>query len=407
MWPRNIPQISNFAEGVLVMNKPARKLLVTTVIAVGTLYAGAWRAEADFIQTNLVSDIPGLAAITEPGLHNPWGISHTATSPIWVSNQGTNTTNLFAVTSGNDVMKVAPLNTDGNIVIPTTASGPQGPTGQVANTNTASFQLTPGDATTSAHFIFANLNGTISAWASGQAATIKVTTPGTSYTGLAINQAQTRVYAASATGISVFDSNFNPVTLGGAFQTPQQAAGLVPFNVQTLGGKLYVTYAPAGRSAQTTAIPGQGAVGIFDENGVFLGMAAVGAPLAAPWGITLAPASFGAFANDLLVGNFSFVASEINAFDPLTGAFRGTIPVDVGLNNTPGGLWSLGFGTGGSNGSPNTLFFTDGINGEMDGLFGAFNVNVPGPIAGAGLPGLIFACGALLTLARRRRQKTA
>src|SRR5438105_12942875 len=101
-----------------------------------------------------------------------------------------------------------------------------------------------------------------------------------------------------------------------------------------------------------------GAVAVFDENGIFQRMAAVGAPLAAPWGSTLAPASFGPFANDLLVGNFSFVASEINAFDPITGTFEGTIPINVG-SNTPGGLWALGFGTGGSNGSPNTLFFTD------------------------------------------------
>jgi uncharacterized protein (TIGR03118 family) len=345
-----------------------------SVLASNTVRAGP------YAQTDLVSDIAGLATITDPSLVNPWGVSHISTSPFWTSDQGTNTSTLYAVTGSTNVSKI-PL----NVAIPT-ASGPQGPTGQVSNTNAASFQLSSGR---SALFIFADLNGTISGWAGGTTSIIAATTPGALYTGLAINQAQTRLYAANGAGtVDVFDSSFALLTLPGAFTDPNLPSGYVPFNVQDIGGKVYVTEAPAGHAAQSAAAAGSGIVDIFDENGVFQQRLVTGGRLAAPWGIALAPAGFGPFSGDLLVGNFSYVDSAINAFNPLTGAFLGTIPVDVGSGNTAGGLWSLDFGTGGNNGSPTTLYITDWIGGESHGLFAAITA-VPEPstlvLLGAGL----------------------
>jgi uncharacterized protein (TIGR03118 family) len=125
------------------------------------------------------------------------------------------------------------------------------------------------------------------------------------------------------------------------------------------------------------------------------------AGLASPWGITIAPASFGPFGNDLLVGNFSYGHSSITALDPITLAFLGSIMIDVGSGNTPGGLWSLDFGVGGNNGDPNTLYFTDGIDGETHGLFGAIN---PVPLPAA-LPLFATGLGALGLLGWRRKRK--
>jgi len=391
------------------MNKSPllERCLVTTAIAVSALCAGAWRAEADsYFQTNLVSDIAGLATITDSSLVNPLCLSHLPTSPVWTSNQGTNTATLYAVTGTTTVTK-NPL----TVTIPTTASGPQGPTGQVANTNPSAFIV----GTAPARFIFANLNGSISAWNGvGTTATVAVpATPGTVYTGLTINQAQNQLYAVNNAGnsINVFNSSFAPVSLGAsAFATPTaiSALGLVPFNARDINGNVYVTYALAGRPAQISAAQGAGAVAVFNESGALVRTmttpaAIAAAGLAAPWGITLAPASFGPFGNDLLVGNFSYGHSSITALDPITLAFLGSIMIDVGSGNTPGGLWSLDFGVGGNNGDPNTLYFTDGIDGETHGLFGAIN---PVPIPGA-LP--LFASGVLglWALGRKRKAQTA
>jgi len=332
--------------------------------AYGTLY----------VQTNLVSDMDGLAAFRDPALKNPWGMSFSGTSPFWISDQGTNLSTLYRDIGG--VVTKVPL----QVSIPTTPSGPQGPTGQVFNSTTG-FSLSNGTAAT---FLFANLNGTISGWNGGLGTTAEVvaTTIGAVYTGLAISDgpAGPRLYAANGLGnrIDVFDSNFAPVNLGADAFTDSSLTGLVPFNVQNIGGEIYVTYALPGRNAQIAAQEGSGAVAVYDAHGGLLRTLISGAsPLASPWGITLAPASFGMFGGDLLVGNFSFIESEINAFDPLTGQFVGTIPVSAGLGNTPGGLWALAFGNGVS-GSADTLFFTSGINGEADGLFAAISA-VPEP----------------------------
>ena len=380
------------------------------VIAGGAIAASASRAEAAaYTQTDLVSDLSGLAKITDPSLINPWGLSHSSTSPFWISDQGTNLTNLWMVTGPTTVMKVTGVNPPtGNITIPPGGVGAVGPTGQVNNGNTASFLIpvTDGGDGNSAHFIFANLNGTISAWDMGATSHIVATTPGAVYTGLAINQTQTMLYAANDAGagsVDVFNSTFGRVTTPGAFATPSAVAALnlVPFNVRDIGGKVYVEYAPSGRANQQNAALGQGAVVVFDENGNFIQTLALGSRLAAPWGIALAPTiDWGPFTGDLLVGNFSYLNSEIDAYDPITGAFEGTIPIDPGAGQTAGGLWALDFGIGGSNGDPFTLYVTDGIDGETHGLFAAISA-VPEPTSLA----LLAAALGLVAVRRTRSRR--
>lgn len=369
--------------------QPSQSLqkFVLALTVAGSLIAITGHARANaYVQTDLVSDIPGLATITDPQLANPWGVAFSATGPFWVSDQGTNSSTLYSVTGSTTVSKVN-INPSGFVAIPTTPGGPQGPTGQIANSNASSFLVGNGGNGAAARFIFDNLNGTISAWDAGTTSFVQATTPGAVYTGLAVNGAQTMLYAANGAGsggINVFNSAFAPVTAAGGFVDPNLPAGLVPFNIEDIGGKVYVTYAPSGRANQIDATAGDGVVDIFDENGNLLQRLITGSQLAAPWGLALAPSSFGEFGGDLLVGNFSFAASEINAFDPTTGAFLGSIGIDDG-GNAPGGLWALAFGNGGTGGSPNTLYVTDGLNGEANGLFAAITVPEPSSFALLGL----------------------
>jgi uncharacterized protein (TIGR03118 family) len=236
---------------------------------------------------------------------------------------------------------------------------------------------------TSARFIFDNLNGSISGW-NGVGTTAAVTVPsaaGTIYTGLAFNTAggANYLYAANSLGsINVFDStwaNVSGTTFAGKFVDPNAQAGFVPFNIQSVGANVYVTYAQLGPGG--SPMPG-GYVDIFDANGNFIRRATLNGPLFAPWGLTIAPANFGSFSNDLLIGNFG--NGEILAYDPLTGTFLGTINGDNGQPIVNERLWALATRTGGTNDDLNAVYFTAGIGGEQHGLFGKLDVSaVPEP----------------------------
>jgi uncharacterized protein (TIGR03118 family) len=385
--------------------------VLLSAVGLGALCAGAGTAQAQFQQNNLVSNISGLATTTDSSLVNPWGVSFANGSPIWISDQATQTTPLFAVTGSTGVGN-APLFT---VNVP--PAGASGPTGQVANaaalagSSGAGFDIstTSGGNGKPADFIFANLNGSIAAWNGNPVLTQALTqtsVAGASFTGLAINSTDTELFAANDAGgtIDAFNNNFQ-LTSTNAFVAPTavSAKGLVPFNVTDLGGNVFVTYAPSGHTAQTMATGGQGAVVEFNQTTGAVENTIMNNALASPWGVAMAPMSFGKFGGDLLVGNFSFepgVADVINAFNPVTDALVGSIDVNPGAGNTPGGLWSIVFGGSGSDGTPNTLFFTDGINGEKDGLFGSFTA-VPEPSTWAMM---LAGFGGLALLAVRRRR---
>jgi uncharacterized protein (TIGR03118 family) len=384
------------------MAKSFQAALLTSV-GFGALCSGAGPAAATtYLQTDLVSDLSALGAeITDPTLKNPWGLSFLPGSPVWVSDQGSQNATLYGVT-GATVKKEALT-----VAIPPSGVG-VGPTGQVANANTSAFDVS--GTGKSALFIFANLNGSISAWngSAGTTAVTERTTSGATYTGLAINQASTMLYAANdagSGGIDVFNSAFAPATLpAGAFATPTaiKTAGLVPFDVKDINGKVYVTYAPSGHLNQTGAAKGMGALAVFSEGGTLESSSFVAGQLASPWGLALAPSNWGQFGGDLLVGNFAFGDSVIDALNPTTWAVEGTIPIDDG-GQMPGGLWSLAFGGGGADGNPDTLFITDGLNGEKDGLLASITA-VPESSTWAMM---LLGFGGLAFFAARKRRRVA
>ena len=336
-----------------------------------------------FSQTNLVSDVPGLANNTDPNLKNPWGVSFSTTSPFWVSNQASGNSTLYNGAGSPQSLVVT---------IPGSITPPSGPTGQVFNGASSGFLVNGAPAS----FIFDNLNGAISAWngSAGTTAVNVVPSSGAVYTGLAQNSTAsgTFLYAANSTGgIDVFNSSWNKVS-GFGFVDPNAVAGFKPFNIQSIGANLFVTYAELGPGG--SPMPG-GYVDEFDSSGNFIKRIATSGSLFAPWGISLAPSNFGSFSNDLLIGNFG--NGEILAYDATTDLFLGTLDGTDGKPIVNDFLWALetrnapGFNS-------NALYFSAGINNQQDGLFGEIT-EVPEP---ATIFGTAFGLAALALSGVRR-----
>jgi uncharacterized protein (TIGR03118 family) len=386
------------------------------------------------LQTNLVSDLPGAAAVTDPNLVNAWGISESAASPFWISDNNSGLSTLYVAPGANGApVTINPL----AVNIPTPADPTGGtPTGTVFNPAGAAgaFKVTGLNksgqtASAAAAFLFDSEDGTITGWnpgidptgkfagpngASAQAVTAvdnsgnNFTNPdpakqtGAVYKGQAIATSATPIIAADAAStallynsnfrsgnVDVYDANFTKVTAlpAGAFRDGGLPRGYAPFGIQVLGGKVYVTYARQNAVRHDDAGgPHRGFVDVFNLDGtpgLANGHARLisGGPLDSPWGQAIAPQGFGGLSAPdghpvLLVGNFG--DGRINAFDATTGSWLGGLKDPDGEPIQINKLWALQVGNGGSGGLTTAVYFTAGPFGEAHGLFGSLSTAAPG-----------------------------
>jgi uncharacterized protein (TIGR03118 family) len=359
----------------------------TAGVALSLLVIPAWAVS--FTQTNLVTDdqTAHTAQITDTDLVNAWGMSFAPKGPFWVSANGTGLSTLYKVDPTTQATTKQTL----SVSIP----GDGSITGQAFNGTSTSFNGNP--------FMFVSEDGTVSGWrpALGTGANTPAEATGgvatAVYKGATIGSISGNDYLYTANfkagTIDAYKGAVTAPTLSGAFTDPGLPSGYAPFNVQNLNGSLYVTYAMQDSDKHDeVAGAGMGFVDKFSLNGDFIGRIASGGTLNAPWGVAIAPSSFGTMAGDLLVGNFG--DGHINIYDPTTHAYLGQV---LGANNQAlaiDGLWAISPGNDGSAGSSHMLYFTAGPNDETHGLFGVLTP-VPEPetyamlLAGLGLLGVI------------------
>jgi uncharacterized protein (TIGR03118 family) len=351
------------------------------VVALSLFLLPAVTQAQHYKQTNLVSDIASLAPTFDPNLKNPWGLTRSSTtptrpgSPFWVANNNSGTSTLYTGTGA-----IIPINGTGTVTVPPPKGSPAGtlstPTGVVFNGSPTDFLI----AGKSAAFIFATEDGTISGWAGGQNAVLVVdnsdngSANGAVYKGATSGEISGNkfLYVTNfrSAKVEVYDTNFKSVHLGeDAFEAEGVPRGFAPFNVQNIGGTLFVTYAKQDAPRHDpVGGDGLGFVELFTPSGKHIGHLEHGDWFNAPWGVVWTTRDFGEFSNAILVGNFR--SGWIAAFNGFTHKFIGFVKNPDDSLVFIDGLWSLTFGNDAGAGSANTLFFTAGINNETDGLFG-------------------------------------
>jgi uncharacterized protein (TIGR03118 family) len=364
------------------MNRLAPRVLVLVsvlslaLVAAAPLPAAPGPPPSDrYMVTPLVSDIPGMAPTLDLNLVNAWGLARSSGSPWWVADNGSDKTTIYNAAGALQSIGGHPFQ-----------DVPGAPTGAVFSGITGQFQVgTTASPTTlgTSNFIFAAEDGKIRAWRGGSTAALVTASgeDGAVFKGLAISNgtAGPLLYATDfANGdVDVFNGAWQNVTQPGQFVDPHMKHHYAPFGIQTIGDRVFVTYAKQDpHSTDELHGKGRGFVDAYDLTGNFLGRVAQRGPLNAPWGLAWAPAGFGRFGGDLLVGNFG--DGQINAYEEMpNGRFehRGTLRDADGQKLVIDGLWALEFGNAGSNGTPNDLYFTAGPNDESDGLFGKLNAS--------------------------------
>jgi len=342
-------------------------LAETAILAAPVVFAST----GTYQQHNLVSDGFVAADHIDANLVNAWGVAFNPNGFVWVANADSGTSTLYDGTGNPQSLVV-------NIPTPDADSGGN-PTGIVYN-GSSGFMVTKGTVSGASRFLFATEQGLIAGWApsvDGTHAIVAVNTANTSgaiFKGLALSGSGSGqlLYATDFHNgvVDIFDATFAPVTLPvNAFVDDRLPFGFAPFGIQAIGGDIYVTFARQDADKEDEiAGAGQGVVDVFDPNGRLLQRVATRGALNAPWGIALAPAGFGRLGGALLIGNFG--DGHINAYNPITNAFLGSLR---GANHRPieiFGLWGIAFGNGLAGQSVDSLFFASGPGGEDHGLYG-------------------------------------